>query len=296
MNTGPPPINLPSRAALVWIIVAMAAYLLIRAYVYIPLKMRRRLTQSARCEYVPVEIPDIPGGASIVFHTNAPMLASLGFEAVGHVTSKNEDAKTVNYFSLWVNPAAKDHALILVVVSQSVLGPIVTSVVQFQTEFDDRAYIETNNARGLPLLRANPKGSILRLGDIWSVALLYRVHRAHVEYLRDGRTPVLDQLRDAAGIMRRERDQAYARLVASGDFVLDPSGEEYVPTLAAGFRAAYQRLFPFKQIGMFMQDRRTNKLLRVLNFGGTRGLLKLQAARDTRPELRGFSVGEADAN
>jgi hypothetical protein len=278
MNNPAPVINRSQAWPALITAIVLALFYLVVYYVYGPLKNRRKHTVSVRRDSRPVEIPDLPRGISMAFYTVSPVLAEHGFEALGHISSHLANTKQDVYLSVWLNRTTGDAALIFGVRSPTVFGPVGHTSVGFRTEFPDGSSIETSNVRTMSVFPKDPTTNSLLVPDIWDIALLHRLHRAHVEDNRAGKTPTLEHFQNPAEWLQRQHADTYEPMVRSGYYALDLTGENFVPTIKGAFLFTYKALAPFRPILKFLHNRETNQTLRNLNFGGTKALLRKQSS------------------
>ena len=79
--------------------------------------------------------------------------------------------------------------------------------------------------------------------------------------------------------MKWEHESTHHRLVRAGYYYVDEVNESYVPTFKGAFFMTYRLLTPFKQIQKFVKDRRANRTLRELGFGGMEAFRRMQSTR-----------------
>lgn len=251
------------------VLLVIGAYLIGAMYIYAPFKIRRQQIKDVKVDYVPIELPELAPEVAQAFVAATRGLVACGFQALGHLTHYTHKTAQESYVSIWVNPSGVDHAQIIGVCTPSELqGLRVVTLVTFRTEFTDGTSIVTTSSSSAGVFPRDPKVSAVRCPGIRDFALLYRFHRARVDRDRARRTATLDRVKDARTRMENEWTETYQRLVGAGYYTLDPSRQQYVPTLKGAFLMTYRLLPPFKQIQKFQRDRLAERALRELGFGG----------------------------
>lgn len=254
-------------------------YLVFALYVFAPLGTRKRQAKSRQQDYISIELPDLPPEVAAEFYANSPILASLGFESIGHVSHHVANTRQNAYISVWVNRATGDTVQIIAVCTPSVVASLkIAKLVTFRTEFTDGTMIGTTNTKTPGVFPPDPKLDSVRCEGIWFVPLLYQIHLARVARNQNGRKPTLDRFQDAATRLQLEFTETYERLIAAGYYAIDATSDKYVPTYKGAFFMCYKLLPPFKQIRKLIRDRKTNRTLQTLGFGNIQALIQSQSA------------------
>jgi hypothetical protein len=255
---------------------AILLFLFVIAYIFVPIKFRRSQIKGLKQEYTPIEVPELPLEVSHAFQIATPILASLGFQAVGHVALHVARMRQDAYLSFWINRATGDVARIIGIKTPALPVPKITQVVIFWAEFSDRTRIGVTNSSYPSSFPADPKTRAIRCPDIWDITLLYRLHQAQLRHYAPDRKPTVEGFTDIVEVLQREHTETYGRLIQLGYFFLDAAKEQYVPTWKGTFLMTYRFLPPFRQIRKFMHARQTNSALQTLGFGSMKSLHRSQ--------------------
>jgi hypothetical protein len=192
----------------------------------------------------------IPAGFTTAFHFRQP----------DHPDAPNRQA----YLAVWLHEAdgAVARAVWIRFVDIRIPFTMTSYALSFTTAFDDGREVLTTNAPLASVFPPVPTIDAVGWRDMSHAGMLWKLHRARSERLRDGRA-VVPPPADAAGIEKLVRDTEQ-RVI---DFAI---GRGYLRCDAAGtvrhtMRGAYlmtwRLLWPWKQLAVARQARKLRRVL-----------------------------------
>jgi len=245
-------------------------------YIYAPLKIRGTQTREREPRYASVELTQLSPEVSWKFTQAASQLVALSFTAV-HATRQDPKRRQNSAVSLWVNRSARDSAQVIAVTTATHTGGERRAMlVTFRTEFGDRSTIVTTNAHSPRVFPPNPTVDTVICSDLYDVTLLYQLHCARVARDAAGRTATVESLRDGIAYLCNEHTETFQRLIKAGYYVEDARAGRYLATYRGAFLMTYRYLWPWKQINLILRQRKAERLLQELGFGGLEAMLVRQ--------------------
>ena len=235
-----------------WLVVILALAIA-SPYLIGPILVRARAGTSAHHSFD--AIPDEHARALFPasFFSTIYELEALGFSLIAHLSSAS-GARAHTIVSLLTNPVSKTMASVASIVPL-VPGafPVVTTFVEFTTEFEDGSEINTLNNPTVRIFYDVPKKTIIKIPHLKDMYRLYQVHLYLIGQMKS--RAVLPDAGTEGAHFSASFEGSLAQQVELGFYSLDEAAERYRHTWRGAIRTAWRLLWPAKQILEYRQTR-----------------------------------------
>ena len=208
----------------------------------------------------------LPDAAADRFAETARDLIAAGFTPAGHFCEPDHPAVPNRdaYLAVWLHEAAGAVArAVWVRFTHATVPFTMTSYgLSFVTTFPDGREIVTTNAPTASVFPPLPTVDGLAWKDMNHAAMLWKLHRARAEQLRNGQMPVMPAAGDdAIATIVRDTERRGIDFAIGRGYLRRHAGGEVRHTVRGAYLMTWRLLWPWKQITM---ARHARKLRRVL--------------------------------
>ena len=215
---------------------------------------------SANPQFTTFDLANPPIPLPPSYLQSLPLLESLGFEPVAHLFTGTLATNTRVVLTLYVNRMERVTGIVLHTLAEvRPMSRVVSTSIEFCTEFDDGHEISTLNSKQAALFTVIPEKQIFRLPNLTNLQELYEVHRTVTgQWLGANKRLALpgQEVNELIDGMKRD----LARQEAFGQMALDASGEWYRPTMRGAIRGTLMLIWPVGTLRRMLQRRRGIRL------------------------------------
>lgn len=224
-----------------------------------PLLVRLLFRKPAEPGFYEIQPEDalIPEDVLGTFQFAHAALDPLGFLPVCHIRFDPEADLMDAYAMIMVHPPNRDMVMVL-----DCVGPVSLQQLEFSTEFENGAEINTNNGPQLPLNAVMKSDKqVYWFPDIDDPAELYRAHTALCAARTSAARKVLPTGNALLENIRRGMREDYEHAVKHGIFRFNTEDHSYTLTLRGAYHLSWPNMFPLSAIYKIRRQNHDRKSL-----------------------------------